>query len=720
MHTLFKIVFAVLSFIFIASSELKIDYQHPFPAGISFNDVAAVNDSVAILIGDYGTILRTEDKGESWSPIETNTRTKIRKIHFSDERHGIIGCDNGILMKTSDGGISWETQQVDTSGIRDIFLLDSMHCWLHTIDYKTFKTSDGGASWQLIRPKWSEYHYVGSPMLAKYIDPLTGYRACFTSVAEDEWGALYKTTDGGVIWENLSNDQEYVGTADEFFVFDSLKCIVKTSGIIMASGAGGKNWEETFIADSGSGGDLHMFDSLNGWICLSRSVIHKTNTGPYGWKRYPFTSDIITTLYPEHLPDFRSIDFYNKSHGYMVGSLVLKFTNSGEDLEEINNQVTNNTLYSVAIQDSSVVCVVGYKGEILRTENGGKDWSLIKSRSIREDSAMTSIKCIAENEFVASGWSGKIIKSTDAGLTWSSVNSNTNNPLNDIEFPTSEIGYAVGNSGTILKSTDGGSSWNDISYSSDSAFFYAASFPTEDTGYVLDGKSVFKTVDGGNTWDPTSLSSGDIMVDISFPTALKGFAVGDNRGILITEDGGLTWEKADIPYAINVFTKVIAINIDTVYVIGQLANLYKTTDGGKNWKEWSYNIHAANDLWGLDFYNGSHGWLVGSNGGIFKVSDTDSGTVENVNDPTTFTDLPLKINIKQHGKVLKIRLGEDGFKNPSIRVYDFKGRNVIKENLCQINSKFEVTIPISSLAKGIYMISIKNKSLKVFRHVIIR
>lgn len=62
-----------------------------------------------------------------------------------------------------------------------------------------------------------------------------------------------------------------------------------------------------------------------------------------------------------------------------------------------------------------------------------------------------------------SGWAvgnqGTMLRTTNGGLNWTSQNSSTVNLLSSVYFKDDSTGWAVGRSGKIIKSTNGGVNW---------------------------------------------------------------------------------------------------------------------------------------------------------------------------------------------------------------------------------------------------------------------
>src|SRR5665213_909899 len=129
---------------------------------------------------------------------------------------------------------------------------------------------------------------------------------------------------------------------------------------------------------------------------------------------------------------------------------------------------------------------------------------------------------------------GKIARSTDGGNTWSTTYTDANHAFSDVCFPTSQVGYAIGNSlffnqsNEIVKTLDGGQTWNVINtfsnFSPNCVYFI-----DNTTGYMGGGgtSGILKTIDGGATWTQQT-NSNDRIVSLSFPTPVTGYAVNDS------------------------------------------------------------------------------------------------------------------------------------------------------------------------------------------------
>jgi len=94
----------------------------------------------------------------SVTTIHSNTQPKpIIAIRMLDTMHGWALTDNSIL-KTADGGISWQDVTPANVSIHQIFggdFMNAQYAWVTTIDQKNFSvgilhTTNGGRTWQYI------------------------------------------------------------------------------------------------------------------------------------------------------------------------------------------------------------------------------------------------------------------------------------------------------------------------------------------------------------------------------------------------------------------------------------------------------------------------------------------------------------------------------------------------------------------------------------------
>lgn len=144
------------------------------------------------------------------------------------------------------------------------------------------------------------------------------------------------------------------------------------------------------------------------------------------------------------------------------------------------------------------------------------------------------------------GWvvgdAGRIVRTVDAGTTWTYGPGNTTFSLRSVWFTSALVGYAVGYGGTVMRTVNGGGTWTRQNQVTVSDNLHDVWFANPDTGWVVGANGlVLRTVDGGATWQNRRLPIGFALRSVSFSGARDGWAVGDNGVVAGTHDAGATW-----------------------------------------------------------------------------------------------------------------------------------------------------------------------------------
>ena len=127
-----------------ASSELA-----PLAAKSLLLDVARAGDRL-VVVGDRGHVLLSDDEGGSWRQVVTPTRAMLTGVSFSDAQHGWAVGHDGVILATTDAGLSWTRQRpntdIDTIWL-DVHFHDANHGTAIGAYGKWITTQDGGRTW---------------------------------------------------------------------------------------------------------------------------------------------------------------------------------------------------------------------------------------------------------------------------------------------------------------------------------------------------------------------------------------------------------------------------------------------------------------------------------------------------------------------------------------------------------------------------------------------
>lgn len=130
--------------------------------------------------------------------------------------------------------------------------------------------------------------------------------------------------------------------------------------------------------------------------------------------------------------------------------------------------------------------------------------------------------------------------------------------------------------------------WEVITLPTDATFADVAFTDDSNHGWLVGTKAtLFETKDGGDTWTPVNIDFGEEKVSFNGVSFYKqeGWITGEPSVLLHTTNGGETWDRVILsaklpgaPYGI------LALGPNSAEMVTKLGAIYKTVDGGKNWK----------------------------------------------------------------------------------------------------------------------------------------
>lgn len=234
---------------------------------------------------------------------------------------------------------------------------------------------------------------------------------------------------------------------------------------------------------------------------------------------------------------------------------------------------------------------------------------------------INDIVFVSANDGFAITGGGALMKTTDAGTTWTMEGCIAQGYLTDLHFSDATHGFACGYMGTFVRTTDGGATWNVINTTFNSDDFSGIWFLNNTTGFMIaDYGVMIKTTNGGDTWTAVSTGSTETFTDIYFPSATTGYVSTEDGYFMKTTDGGATWTELDT-YQAETFKCVWFTDENTGWMAGNWGAIYKTTNGGTSWTSQSVATHDYFNA--ICFVDASTGYLC-ADGTVFKT--TNGGT----------------------------------------------------------------------------------------------
>ena len=190
----------------------------------------------------------------------------------------------------------------------------------------------------------------------------------------------------------------------------------------------------------------------------------------------------------------------------------------------------------------------------------------------------------------------EILKTTNGGDTWNSLNVDLKTHPYGIRFKNEQVGFLTGHSSgsaVLYKTDDGGITWERKTFSEYQGNFVGSNFDKDGNAYTtfttLDGvRKLLKSADDGDTWTEI-LDNPNIKHSIDYSLTMYDdyfLILGENGKIFKVDfDGNLlkTMETNDE------YISDIQVFDENTIITTSFSSLLKTIDGGETWTDISYN-----------------------------------------------------------------------------------------------------------------------------------
>ncbi|HNR19378.1 MAG TPA: YCF48-related protein [Bacteroidia bacterium] len=293
-------VFFLLPFFFLIGCK-KEKLNIPFNeidtrTSLDLNQLQALSSDTLFLCGgrnEKGIILKSVNAGKSWNTLAEFERN-VYSVFFINEKKGFVGCDSSVILKTIDGGITWQ-QFIDYDGVPQ----------LHKVPLRKFsflnettgfvcggkgfgkgiiyQTNDGGNSWTKIltdhEMRSLEFNQNGNGVCAGYgaiynyanewnlLNVVSGefytgviYNSSFFSCGFN--GGIYKS-DNGVNWSCINKANKSYSARQHY------NCIAAMDNIVFCAGISGMCAYSTNGGNSFEKGETFGGTNINSVALLS-------------------------------------------------------------------------------------------------------------------------------------------------------------------------------------------------------------------------------------------------------------------------------------------------------------------------------------------------------------------------------------------------------------------------------------------------------------------
>lgn len=289
------------------------------------------------------------------------------------------------------------------------------------------------------------------------------------------------------------------------------------------------------------------------------------------------------------------------------------------------------------------------------------------------------------------GLNGRIYYTSDGGLNWPAIGS-IGVTLCDLDFVTSNEGYASGDAGNVYSITNG--SVTNLNCPSSSTL-RGISAPSADHVWVCGGSSIFYY--NGSIFSGQVGPSGTFN-DIHFINNQEGWVVGNVGLIAHTDDGGASWTtQTNLDPQNRSLYGVFFFDADYGWAVGVDGVILYTSNGGSTWSVVGVGL-TTEALSSVHFTSATNGYVVGNGKTLIKYGELSS-TGNEIIETLKFDVFPNPATDK-----VEIKSSEFSTQNCQIELHDLNGKTLIKR---EIIGHEKVEMDVSKLANGVYFCTIR-------------
>ncbi|ROL61968.1 T9SS C-terminal target domain-containing protein [Bacteroidetes/Chlorobi group bacterium ChocPot_Mid] len=498
-------------------SAKRIVWQNPFARILDCQIIDSLN---YVISGDDGLIISTQDGGITWKWLECGLRNILYNIDFMDINKGIVVGSDGAFALTTDAGKSWKTGTIDSTTFYAVKMLDENTIIAVAENTCVYKSFDLGKSWNKV--------YKGDSLTLK------------------NWFFLnYKP----------STITQYFYNSDICFIDENNGFICGVGPYVLKTTDGGNKWEKVLQqGDSTLFTDIDFYDELNGLVVGSQIY---WNPAIKYWSYKPvilLTTDAGNswdTLQLNKNKSIFSVKMYDSNRFYLTGNNSLSFVTYDKGktwLKHIyvdhkyikdnqKNKIYEDTIVSAgdtyslqrfSYDDFGNILGINTTGVIVKSIDFGENYFTLKKHQSFKEINIKNLMSFTDSRLIVYGVCSWVFESTDAGNSWDNIypryEINTDedrqfwapiyswySSLTTGFFRDSLVGFIAGsktNNGIInhtIFTTDAGATWqtNEVI---DSRYSNSMYFISKDVGFAIAKDSmVWKTNDGGYTWDTVNI-----------------------------------------------------------------------------------------------------------------------------------------------------------------------------------------------------------------------
>ncbi|HVS28730.1 MAG TPA: YCF48-related protein [Solirubrobacteraceae bacterium] len=538
-------------------------WSNPLPQGQTLRSLVFMG-ARGYAAGDFGTVLRTDDGGLTWTGLATGVTSDLAKISLISSDSAVIagGC---TARRTDDAGATFNRLPFSNTDVGCAAKLVSESFvgpagFLLLEDGSVLHTMDGGATFAASTavPGTAK---AGGSVIAKdvtFTDPNTGFAVTST-------GQIFRTTDAAGSWTLVTTASKALNRI--IFTSATTAYAVGDASTVLKSADAGVTWTPMAITAGLPVRNLVSIGCANSLVCL---VANDTGAGL-----------------------FRTTD------GGVTWTFVVP---------------SDQPIFGVAFSTLGRAVAVGGLGNTVVSDDSGATW---RPAARRIAARFTRLSATSSTLVFAYGRQGSLARSVDGGETYVSLAVPTSADVLGGSFPTDQVGFALDSSGVLLRTDNGGASWQNLNTGTTSKVNDVWAADPNTILLATDG-GLLKSSNGGSEFSPLGKA---VKGGLDRLQATGGTVVASgSRAILVSDNGGATFKSIKAPNKSGL-QSVDFVSGSLAYAVDGRDHVYRTANGGRVWKE---QLAIANDgVRKVSFSSATDGYALPLEFG----GDTSGGTL---------------------------------------------------------------------------------------------
>lgn len=197
-----------------------------------------------VAVGDYGLVLLSDDGKQFRQPASVPTRAALTSVFFLNDKQGWAAGHDGTVLSSNDGGDSWQLLREERGKERvllGVWFENATHGLVIGQFGLVLETDDGGKSWRerrLLTEDNAASRDAGERHLFNFVPAAGGLL-----LIAGEAGAVFRSTDHGRTWQLVQTDNKgsfWTGLA----LADGGLLMAGMRGHVYRSDDHGQHWQE--------------------------------------------------------------------------------------------------------------------------------------------------------------------------------------------------------------------------------------------------------------------------------------------------------------------------------------------------------------------------------------------------------------------------------------------------------------------------------------------